>query len=46
LDDYVTSEALKGLFTMIAKEEIGIRKDISLRTTDLLKKVFAKQDRK
>jgi len=46
LDDYVTNEALKGLFIMIAKEEIGIRKDISLRTTDLLKKVFAKQDRK
>jgi hypothetical protein len=46
LDDYATNEALKGLFNMIAKEEIGIRKDISLRTTDLLKKVFAKQDRK
>lgn len=46
LDDYVANEALKGLFNMIAKEEIGIRKDISLRTTDLLKKVFAKQDRK
>ncbi|MEP7268938.1 MAG: DUF4197 domain-containing protein [Saprospiraceae bacterium] len=46
LDDYVASEALKGLFSMIAKEEIGIRKDISLRTSDLLKKVFAKQDKK
>ena len=46
LDDYATNEARKGLFNMIAKEEIGIRKDISLRTTDLLKKVFAKQDRK
>lgn len=46
LDDYVTSQALVGLFNMIAKEEIGIRKDISLRTTDLLKRVFAKQDKK
>ncbi|HNR08594.1 MAG TPA: DUF4197 domain-containing protein [Saprospiraceae bacterium] len=46
LDDYVTSKALTGLFSMIAKEEIGIRKDVSLRTTDLLKKVFAKQDKK
>ena len=46
LDDYVTSKALTGLFSMIAKEEIGIRKDVGLRTTDLLKKVFAKQDKK
>lgn len=46
LDDYVTSKALTGLFAMIAKEEIGIRKDVGLRTTDLLKKVFAKQDKK
>ena len=46
LDDYVAEQALKGLFTMIAKEEVGIRKDISLRTSDLLKKVFGKQDKK
>lgn len=46
LDDYVATQALKGLFAMIAKEEIGIRKDVSLRTTDLLKKVFSKQDKK
>jgi len=46
LDEYVATMALAGLFQMIAKEEIGIRKDVSLRTTDLLKKVFAKQDRK
>ena len=46
LDDYVAAQALNGLFAMIAKEEIGIRKDISLRTSDLLKKVFAKQDKK
>jgi Protein of unknown function (DUF4197) len=46
LDDYVADQALKGLFAMVAKEEIGIRKNISLRTTDLLKRVFAKQDKK
>ncbi|MEO1518944.1 MAG: DUF4197 domain-containing protein [Bacteroidota bacterium] len=44
LDDYVTTEALKGLFSMVEKEEIAIRSDVSKRTTDLLKKVFAKQD--
>ena len=45
-DDYVTREALKGLFSMVEKKELNIRKDISARTTDLLKKVFAKQDNK
>lgn len=45
LDDYVTQQALKGLFKMVAKEENNIRTNINARTTDLLKKVFAKQDR-
>lgn len=45
LDDYVTQEALKGLFSMVAKEELDIRTNISARSTDLLKKVFAKQDK-
>lgn len=44
LDDYVTTEALKGLFSMVEKEENNIRTNVSARTTDLLKKVFAKQD--
>ncbi|MEM1323029.1 MAG: DUF4197 domain-containing protein [Bacteroidota bacterium] len=44
LDDYVTNEALKGLFSMVAKEELNIRTNLSARTSDLLKKVFAKQD--
>ncbi len=44
LDDYVTKEALKGLFGMIENEELNIRTNIAARTTDLLKKVFAKQD--
>lgn len=46
LDDYVTKEALKGLFSMVENEEKNIRTNIAARTTDLLKKVFAKQDRK
>jgi hypothetical protein len=44
LDDYVTKEALKGLFAKIAEEEKNIRRNKGSRTTDLLKKVFAKQD--
>ncbi|TGV03044.1 DUF4197 domain-containing protein [Flavivirga rizhaonensis] len=44
LTDYVTGEALKGVFTMIAIEETEIRTKLSSRTTDLLKKVFALQD--
>ncbi len=45
LGDHVTTEALKGLFSLVAKKEVGIRKDVSQRTTDLLRKVFAKQDK-
>ncbi|MBQ0787474.1 MAG: DUF4197 domain-containing protein [Oceanihabitans sp.] len=44
LTDYVTSEALKGVYTMIAVEEKEIRSKSSSRTTDLLRKVFALQD--
>ena len=44
LTDYVTNEALNGVYTMIAVEEKEIRTKISSRTTDLLKKVFALQD--
>ncbi len=44
LGDYVTNQALNGLFSMVEKEEKNIRTNISARTTDLLKKVFAKQD--
>ncbi len=45
LTDYVTNESLKGVFTMIAVEEKEIRNKVSSRTTDLLRKVFALQDR-
>jgi len=44
LTDYVTGEALKGVYTMIAVEEKDIRTKLASRTTDLLKKVFALQD--
>lgn len=44
LTDYVTNEALKGVYTMIAVEEKEIRTKVSSRTTDLLKRVFALQD--
>ncbi|KZS40419.1 hypothetical protein AWE51_05560 [Aquimarina aggregata] len=44
LTDYVTQEALKGVYTMIAVEEKEIRTKLSSRSTDLLRKVFALQD--
>jgi hypothetical protein len=40
LSDYVTRKAIDGLFIMIAKEELKIRKDPMARTSELLKKVF------
>ncbi len=45
LDDYVTQKALEGLFNMVEKEEKQIRTNVASRTTDLLKKVFAMQDK-
>lgn len=44
LDDYITNKALDGLFSMVEKEELNIRNNVSARTSDLLRKVFAKQD--
>ncbi|WP_343485676.1 DUF4197 domain-containing protein [Allomuricauda sp. d1] len=44
LTDYVTQEALSGVYTMIAIEEKQIRTKTTSRTTELLKKVFALQD--
>lgn len=46
LTDYVTSQALSGVYTMIAVEEGNIRNDFSSRTSNLLKEVFALQDKK
>ncbi|AZJ33717.1 Protein of unknown function [Tenacibaculum mesophilum] len=46
LTDYVTTEALDGVFTMISVEEKGIRNKVGLRNTALLRQVFALQDSK
>ena len=40
LTQYVTQKAIDGLFIMIAREELKIRKDPMARTSELLKKVF------
>jgi hypothetical protein len=40
LTGYVTDKAINGLFVMIAREELKIRKDPMARTSELLKKVF------
>ena len=46
LKDYVTQEAMKGVFKMVAVEEKDIRNNLAARTSDLLRKVFALQDSK
>lgn len=46
LADYVCNKALDGLFGLVKEKELGIRTDLSQRTSNLLKKVFAKQDNK
>jgi Protein of unknown function (DUF4197) len=45
ITDYVTNKALDGVFKMIAVEEKNIRTSLNSRTSDLLKKVFALQDK-
>ena len=45
LTDYVTQQALKGVYTMISVEEKEIRTKTASRTTALLQKVFALQDK-
>lgn len=44
LGAYVTQRALDGLFTKVALKEEDIRENVSARTTDLLRRVFAQQD--
>ena len=46
LTDYTTNKAMEGVFKMVAVEEKNIRTDLNSRTSDLLKKVFALQDKK
>lgn len=42
LTEYVTQKAIDGLFIMIAKKELDIRKNPMAQTSDLLKRVFGK----
>jgi len=44
LDDYVTRQALKGMFELVEVKEQDIRQNTGARTTELLRKVFAQQD--
>ncbi|MCL9806267.1 DUF4197 domain-containing protein [Flavobacterium amniphilum] len=46
LTDYTTNKAMEGVFKMVAVEEKSIRTNLASRTSDLLKKVFALQDKK
>ena len=46
LDDHVSKMALKGMFGLVEQKEKSIRTDVGQRNTELLKKVFAKQDKK
>ena len=46
LTDYTTNKALDGVFKMIAVEEKNIRTNLSSRTSTLLQRVFAMQDKK
>jgi hypothetical protein len=43
LDEYVSENALNGIFHMIEKEEQKIRKDPAARITELLKDVFGRK---
>jgi len=45
LDEHVNQKALDGMFSLIEEKESGIRSDTTLRTSPLLKKVFAQQDK-
>lgn len=46
ITDYVTNKSLDGVFKMITIEEKNIRTNLDSRTSDVLKKVFALQDKK
>jgi hypothetical protein len=46
LDQHVTEKALQGLFGLVEVKERNIRENPALRTSELLRKVFARQDNK
>ena len=45
LDAYVTQRALEGLFALVEVKETELRENPALRNTELLRRVFARQDR-
>lgn len=45
LNDYVTQQALNGLFSVIGQQETQIRQNPAARSTDLLKQVFGAASR-
>ncbi|HEX5625915.1 MAG TPA: DUF4197 domain-containing protein [Saprospiraceae bacterium] len=45
MSDYVANKALEGLFKKIEEEEKDIRHNLAARTSDLLKRVFSRQDK-
>lgn len=45
LDDHVNGKALDGMFELVQLKESGIRNDVGLRTSPLLKEVFSQQDK-
>ncbi|CAM3886215.1 DUF4197 domain-containing protein [Flavobacterium cucumis] len=46
LTDYTTNKAMDGVFKMISVEEKNIRTNLTARSSDLLRRVFALQDKK
>jgi hypothetical protein len=44
LDNFLTTEALNGMFSKVEIEELKIRKEVSARVTALLKRVFGTLD--
>jgi len=46
LDDFLTRQALEGMFMKLEGEELKIRKEVSARVTPILQKVFGTLDNK
>jgi hypothetical protein len=44
LDEYATQKAIDGLFLLVADEELKIRENPVARTTELLRRVFSKEN--
>ncbi|MCJ8167609.1 DUF4197 domain-containing protein [Pontibacter sp. E15-1] len=44
LDAYATQKAIDGLFLLVAQEELNIRENPFARTTELLRRVFTKEN--